>query len=63
MTVRFRDCPRCRGDLYLETDDLTHQDEFVCLQCSHRAPAQTKVIEFPRRDRALQGPRRGLEAL
>lgn len=32
--IRFKDCPRCRGDLYLET--AAHaSEELSCLQCGY----------------------------
>lgn len=35
--VELKSCPRCHGDMILETwlDDY----EVVCLQCGHRLPA------------------------
>jgi hypothetical protein len=31
--LMLKQCPKCRGDLYLERDPLGHGGEIRCLQC------------------------------
>ena len=47
--IQTRSCPRCQGDMYLE--ELLGEAEMVCLQCGHRAYAETqrKWAVAPRR--------------
>ncbi|MFO8100980.1 MAG: hypothetical protein R6U37_02260 [Dehalococcoidia bacterium] len=36
MMWRFRACPKCGGDVYIDQDPITGEWQQVCLQCSHR---------------------------
>jgi hypothetical protein len=40
----FKGCPRCRGDLRVEEDIVSHLEDLVCLQCGHRQAVQTPVV-------------------
>ena len=41
MTVMFRACPRCVGDLYIRSDHYGEYHE--CLQCGHVTDIQRKL--------------------
>jgi len=53
--IRFKSCPRCRGDMYLESD-LYSWDE-VCLNCGFRR-VHSRICPGKPKKRTPDGKRR-----
>jgi DNA-directed RNA polymerase subunit M/transcription elongation factor TFIIS len=41
--MMFKGCSRCGGNMYLE-EEGRHRD-LVCLQCGHRPPDTSRILE------------------
>lgn len=49
--LKFKACPRCRGDLQLERNEI-HEAEVYCLQCGFRTFERVSTSREPSKRRA-----------